>query len=343
MPCFYPKPSVIVPGATASGKSVVLFRPKSVDSVPSGSKLVPIPCGQCIGCRLERSRQWAIRLMKELHLHERASFLTLTYTDLSVPKLRNGRMTLVLEDVQLFLKRLRKWHLNTFLSSKGMSEDDWFAIPKDERLGLYSGLRYFQCGEYGCDDPKNCRTPGCKHTARPHHHMILFGEDFIFDRFRIRDSRSGFPQWESPTLNSLWSKGDATISDVVFESAAYVARYCLKKHTGKGAKFFYKGRKPEFVTMSRRPGIGAGFFDEYKDEIYPLDEVATGVGRPNSLPPKAFDRLLEKVDPVLFESVKKKRVETLDFWSDPNSTDTRLATRERVKQSIIKNTLKRGF
>lgn len=288
------------------GKSSITF-PGSVPSADVARHGVPtpIPCGQCIGCRLERSRQWAIRLMKELRLHDRSSFLTLTYSDEFLPRLDNGRPTLVLEDVQLFLKKLRK-HFEPH------------------------PLRFFQCGEYG------------DQFARPHHHMILFGEDFCKDRVPIESSRSGYAQFESPTLTRTWGKGRCVISEVTFESAAYVARYCLKKVTGKGSKFFYGGRKPEFVTMSRRPGIGSGYFDEFKDDIYPNDEVVPDIGRPASLPPKYFDKLLEKVDPVLFESVKKKRVEGLDFWTDKNSTDTRLETRERIKNSLINNCLKRG-
>jgi len=273
----------------------------------------PLPCGQCIGCRLERSRQWAIRLMKERKLHDRSSFLTLTYTDDHLPRLPSGRPTLVLDDVQLFLKRLRK-HFEP------------------------NPLRFFQCGEYG------------EQTARPHHHMILFGEDFCKDRVRVEDSRSGFAQYKSETLHKLWAKNSApwqkariTISEVSFESAAYVARYCLKKHTGKGSKFFYAGRKPEFVTMSRNPGIASRYFEEYRTDIYPHDEVIPDLGRPAGLPPRYFDKLLEKVDPVLFEKVKKKRTEGLDFYTDPNSTDTVLEMRERVKNLITKKCLKRNI
>lgn len=288
------------------GKASVTF-PKTVPSadVARHGTPTPLPCGQCVGCRLERSRQWAIRLMKELKLHDRSSFLTLTYDSSFLHYTPSGLPTLVLEDVQLFLKKLRKH----------------FAPHP---------LRFFQCGEYG------------DQTQRPHHHMILFGEDFCKDRVRIEDSRGGFAQFESALLTRLWGKGRVTISEVTFESAAYVARYCVKKVTGKGSAFHYRGRKPEFITMSRRPGIGAGYFEEFKGDIYPSDEVVPDIGRPASLPPKYFDKLLEKVDPALFELVKKKRVEGLDFWTDENSTDTRLETRERIKSSIIKNCLKRG-
>lgn len=308
MPCYKPLMALVrKPPPGVPGKATVTF-PKTVPSADTArhGTPTPIPCGQCIGCRLERSRQWAIRLMKELKLHDRSSFLTLTYTDDNLPRLPNGTPTLYLRDVQLFLKSLRK-HFSPH------------------------PLRFFQCGEYG------------EKTNRPHHHMILFGEDFCKDRERIEDSRSGFPQYISPTLDRLWGNGRATISEVSFESAAYVARYCLKKVTGKGSSFVYAGRKPEFVTMSRRPGIGSGYFEEFLTDIYPHDEIIPGIGRPASLPPKYFDKLLERVDPVMFEQIKKKRTEKLDFYTDPNSTDTRLATRERVKQSLIKNCLKRGI
>lgn len=305
MPCYKPLKATLWKGAKSNGKSSLSFNPSHFGRTSHGGVPTPIPCGQCIGCRLERSRQWAVRLVKELRLHDRSSFLTLTYDDAHLPRLPSGKPTLVLEDVQLFLKRLRR---------------EFEPHP----------LRFFQCGEYGDGQ------------GRPHHHMILFGEDFCLDRTSIRSSASGYAQFESATLSRLWGKGFCTISQVTFESAAYVARYSLKKITGKGSKFFYAGAKPEFVTMSRRPGIGSGYFDEFKGDIYPSDTVIPSIGRPASLPPKYFDKLLERVDPALHTLVKKKRQEGLDFFTDPNSTDTRLETRERVKASLIKSTLRRS-
>lgn len=319
VPCYKPLKALITPSKTG-GKNSLTFAKRGYFSLgmPTGASPIPIPCGRCTGCRLERSRQWAIRLMKEFKLHDRSSFLTLTYHPDHTPRLSNGRPTLVLEDIQLFLKKIRR-HFSPH------------------------PLRFFQCGEYGCDNP-NCGNPYCKHTALPHHHVILFGEDFCKDRYRIEDTRTGFPQWMSPLLTEKWGLGRATISEVSFESAAYVARYALKKITGKPSAKHYGGRKPEFVTMSRRPGIASGYFDEFKNDLYPHDEIIPDVGRPASLPPRYFDKLLEKVDPVLYQQVKKNRAEeNLDYFSDPNSTDTRLATRERVKKALIKTCLKRDL
>lgn len=316
MPCYKPHLAAVVK-STTGGKSKVKFLKRSLPlaDVAKHGVPTPLPCGQCIGCRLERSRQWAIRLMKELRLHDRACFITLTYDDAHLPLTSRGKPTLRKEDYTNFMKRLR-FHFQPHR------------------------IRFFQCGEYG---DKN---------GRPHHHAIIFGEDFCKDRIRVEDSRSGFPQYRSKTLTKLWGftsqdenkwclPGTPTLTDVAFENAAYVARYTLKKVTGSGSRFHYRGRIPEYITMSRNPGIASGYFDEFKDDMYPSDEIVPAIGRPASLPPKYFDTLLERVDADLYALVKKKRVEGLDYFTDPESTDSRLETRERVKASLIKNTLKR--
>jgi len=63
----------------------------------------PLPCGKCIACRLEYARQWAVRCIHEAQMHEKNSFITLTYSDehLKSPKL-------IYSDFQNFMKRLRK-------------------------------------------------------------------------------------------------------------------------------------------------------------------------------------------------------------------------------------------
>lgn len=87
-------------GRTKNGRVPIVFdRKSSRDGVP-----VDLPCGRCIGCRLEKSRQWAVRSLHELESHEEASFITLTYDDdhLPVPPQVDVR------EIQLFMKRIRK-------------------------------------------------------------------------------------------------------------------------------------------------------------------------------------------------------------------------------------------
>jgi len=248
-------------------------------------KPLTLPCGRCVGCRLERSRQWATRCLHEASLHEENCYLTLTYDPVHVPA--NG--SLVVRDFQLFMKRLRK-HLGN------------------------RKVRFFHCGEYG---DKN---------KRPHYHALLFGYDAP-DRKFYRNGESGFPVFTSEELFGLWGLGNVFVGDVSFESAAYVARYIMKKVTGDPAAEHYKGRLPEYVTMSRRPGIGTGFYQKWKHEIYPDDFVVVR-GRKIRVP-RFYDGLHESADPDGFARVKARRsVDPTEF--DEESSLARLDDKEVI-------------
>jgi len=256
-----------------------------------------VSCGQCIGCRLERSRQWAVRCMHEASQHSENSFLTLTYRDLSLPE--GG--TLVKRDFQNFMKRLRK---------------------------KYSGrkVRFFHCGEYGDS------------LGRPHYHALLFGLDFE-DKLLHKKSNSGDDIFTSKILDSVWQLGHAYIGSVTFESAAYVARYCLKKRTGHSADEHYEfidpdtgevfNRQPEYITMSLKPGIGAGWFDNFKSDVFPNDEVI--VNGLKVKPPRYYVRRLSEPELIL---LRKKRLGT---FNRADQTPERLIAREAV--AVAKNGL----
>ena len=122
MTCYHPLQAY----RSSEGRNSETGKWPIVFSVTAGYADLPvtIPCGQCIGCRLERSRQWAMRCVHEASLHEQNSFITLTYDNDHLPV--GGSLNV--EDMQKFWKRLRD-----HLFQRG-----------------YSGkLRYFQCGEYG--------------------------------------------------------------------------------------------------------------------------------------------------------------------------------------------------
>ncbi|AZL82672.1 replication initiator protein [Apis mellifera associated microvirus 1] len=258
-----------------------------------------LPCGQCIGCRLERSRQWAARCIHEASLHKQSCFLTLTYRDECLPA--HGK--LVYRQFQLFMKRLRK-----------------FAHPHK--------VRFFMAGEYG------------DQLGRPHFHACIFGYDFA-DKTPIKKIADGY-LYSSVSLEKLWPFGFSSIGAVTFESAAYVARYCLKKVTGRAAKEHYEfvdqetgevDRYPaEFTRMSLKPGIGAGWFAKYGSEVFPSDEVIIN-GHPCK-PPKYYDRLFKKVDPESFEFIVYQR-ELDALVRAPDNTLERLAVREQVTQARV--------
>jgi hypothetical protein len=192
------------------------------------------------------------------------------------------------------------------------------------------------CGEYGDT------------TFRPHFHACIFGYDFP-DKKPFKRSGSGSTLYRSDLLEDLWPYGQSLIGDVTFESAAYVARYVMKKVTGFNAKSHYErvdddtgevfSMVPEFTKMSLKPGIGAGWFDKYHDDVYPHDYVV--VRGLETKPPKFYDRLLERTDPEAWEALQFER-DTAARLNFLDNTDERLAVKEVVKKAAITN-FRRGL
>lgn len=298
MSCYFPLHAYKAKSKDTSKTVITFSRPRSWKG-----ERINLPCGQCIGCRLERSRQWAVRCVHEASLYESNSFITLTYDQSSLPK--DG--SLHLDHFQCFMKRLRK------------------------KYG--PGIRFFHCGEYG------------QKLQRPHYHALLF--NLGFNDLKFFGGKEPNEIYTSNALSNLWPFGFSVVGKVTFESAAYVARYVTKKVTGDRAEAFYKGRKPEYATMSRRPGIGKGWYEKFKTDVYPLDRV---VIRGNSTrPPRFYDRLFGREDPSTLALLKIEREGNERFVTDvyngktiieSDSSDRRLAIKEIVKQAEI-STLKR--
>lgn len=282
MPCYHPLHAWYANETNPSGKRSLVFKPQSG---AHEKRQIAVPCGQCIGCRLERSRQWAIRCLHEASMHSASCFITLTYDQAHMPS--GG--TLVLDHFQRFMKRLRK------------------DTP-------HQRIRFFHCGEYGAQ------------LQRPHYHALLFGERFNDRTFW--SERNGIKLHRSQRLERLWPNGFSTVGDITFESAAYVARYITKKVTGTPANLHYQGRKPEYVTMSRRPGIGTSWLQRYITDVYPSDEVHI-LGRGTYKPPRFYDRILLDTNPTLLLRLKEKRRQEGD--SNPDNSGRRLYAREEVK------------
>lgn len=289
MPCYHPLKGYYSNEIGDTGKRQIVFR-KDEAFCPAP---IYVPCGKCIGCRLEKSRQWAMRCMHEASLYEDNCFLTLTYDDQHLPV--GGSLNK--RDIQLFLKRLRK-------------------VTQRK-------IRFYQCGEYG------------DLLQRPHHHVIIFNYDFL-DK-RIYSVRDGARYYVSPLLMELWPHGFSIVADVTFESAAYVARYAVKKITGSSAASHYGSRLPEYATMSRRGGIGKDWINKYKSDVFPGDFVVVRGGL-KCRPPLFYDRILELTDKKLYDTVKIKRAV---YGIENRESERRLETKERIKLSRIK-LLKRG-
>lgn len=135
---------------------------------------------------------------------------------------------------------------------------------------------------------------------------------------------------------------------MTFETAAYCARYCLKKITGDKAVDHYLRcdadgvaywLQSEYTTMSRRPGIGRDWFAEFGDEVFPEDEVLMrGVVMK---PPRYYEKIFAVAEPELYEGVKRKRDEFFGEHQE-DCTPERLRVREVVKRAQV-GLLKRSF
>lgn len=288
MACYHPLKGYRSKTVNSSGKRSVVFTPSK------GFKDLPLdlPCGQCIGCKLERSRQWAVRCVHEASLHENNMFLTLTYRPENIPP--HGSLNK--KHFQDFMKRYRFW--------------------------VGRKIRFFHCGEYG------------ESTNRPHYHALIFGHEFS-DR-KLHANIGGNNLYSSDKLEELWTHGHCLIGNVTFESAAYVARYVTKKITGPKALEHYNTinyetgevlteRTPEYVTMSRRPGIGKDWFDRYTSDVFPLDEI---ILRGKKLkPPRYYNQQYEKTNPDQYFQIKAARIAAGKENPD-NCLDRRLVLEE---------------
>lgn len=260
-----------------------------------------LPCGRCVGCRLERSRQWATRMMFESQLHAESSFLTLTYDEVHLPR----PPSLDYRHFQLFMKRLRK--------------------------KLAKPLRFYCCGEYGDEN------------GRPHFHAAIFGDAFLGDRYYWSKGSKGDKLYRSPLLESVWTSGSSLIGDLTFESAAYMARYIMKKITGDLAESHYQyldcdsgevfQLTPEFCHMSLKPGIGGKWFDLYSSDVYNGHDFVIVNGH-KVKPPRYFDKLLRRLDSDLLRDVKESR-DYRGYLNRFESSDDRLRVREKVALAAL--------
>ncbi len=209
--------------------------------------------------------------------------------------------TLVKEHFKLFMKRLR------------------------ERIEPLK-IKFYHCGEYG------------ENLGRPHYHALIFGYSFP-DKVFWKDIRAN-RVYRSDQLDATWGKGFCSIGAVTFKSAAYTARYIMKKQGGKTAHKHYSttdpdtgeiiSKIPEYTTMSLRPhGIGESWYRVHSKDVFPGDYCVIEGKKYKT--PRYYDKLL-KADggELALELVKELRMENAEKKACDN-TPARLAVREQVQ------------
>ncbi|QXP08656.1 MAG: replication initiator protein [Arizlama microvirus] len=306
MPCYHPMIGYRAVSRSPTGKRPIVFNAKKgfVD-LP-----ITIPCGQCIGCRLEKARQWAVRCVHEASMHQENSFITLTYNNENLPK--NGSVSK--RDFQLFMKRLRKANMD-------------------------KEIRFYACGEYGTKLSRP-HYHSCLFGFDFKDKEVLFGGKYKkWDN--TFNTTPDFTLYRSPSLEIAWPYGFSTIGELNFMSAGYVARYVTKKLTGKPAeekiKEHYGEKEKEFALMSRRYGIGHGWLEKYQSDVYPKDFFTLKGAKMR--PPRYYDNIMEGKNPALMQEIKIKR----EVQAKENiESGVRLWEREKYKTNQVKQ-LQRGL
>ncbi|WGL31143.1 replication initiator protein [Dipodfec virus UOA04_Rod_742] len=274
---------------------------------------INLPCGKCVGCRLDYSRMWATRSVNEAFMHNHysnCSFVTLTFNPEMLNR-RNNPNSLNKVAFRSWIKRLRK----AVYSQYGAT------------------FRYMVCGEYGAK------------RSRPHYHMIIYGFNFPDKKVWKYNKVKGKDviYYRSEFLENIWrpahssdSYGFSVIGNVNFETSAYVARYITKKVCPKHPSFLkeYKGKEVEFLLTSRKPGLGFEYLNKFYKDIFNHGYVTLPNGFKAPIPRFYYNKL-EELDNDLYSiySINKfnKMLDNL-IVEDLNSTTERLKVREELKK-----------
>lgn len=163
-----------------------------------------VKCGKCDTCRRERQSEWAIKLINEEKYHTKACFITLTFDN----KILLSKNT-----------KINKYGANlSFIYHIDNSKEYFKKFMKRLRKKLNNKkLTYYHVAEYG------------EKTKRPHHHLLLFGENFENERIEIEKSKSGHTQYWSETIYNLWGCGRISIENCNENNIIYISQYALKK------------------------------------------------------------------------------------------------------------------
>lgn len=313
MVCYHPLTCIYPSVPREDGKRPLLFKPTQGMLVEKDSPIIrdlidyevingfkiKVPCGKCIGCRLDYSRHWALRSMHEAKMHDKNCFVTLTFNDDHIPDDRSVHK----EYIRSWLKRFRK------------------------KYG--EGIRYMLCGEYG----EKYQRPHYHILF----YGFDFPDKYVYSERRgnIYYRSPGLEDiWRE--AYSSESNGFSIIGDVEFESSAYVARYVTKKVFGHKADKYYKGREPEFLLTSRMPGLGNEFFYKYYSDMFNLGYcLIDNKGRKFKAPiPRYYVNLMQEFNPNIYNLYKVDKLKYMYenmFKENLDETRERLDVREELK------------
>ncbi len=264
-----------------------------------GDLPLQLPCGRCMGCRMDNSRQWAVRLMHEAQLHENNCYITLTYSEENVPK----DYSIKKRHFTLFMKKIRKQ-----------------LQPKK--------IKYFNCGEYGTDFYRPHfhsiifnHDFEDKQVWKKENGNVLYTSAELSQRWG-----HGFCSLGAVTFKSAAYVASYTLKKITGEKAKNHYRLdIIDPETGEVLEVT---RTPEYAGMSN--GLAKKWLAQFKADVYPHGYVVVNGGH-RSRPPRYYEKITEKTEPEVIRALAKaRRNYAHDNYED--NTPTRLAVREEVQE-----------
>ncbi len=230
-----------------------------------------VPCEGCIGCRTDRRKEWAARIMHEASQYESNSFLTLTYNDEQLPK--DG--SLDKSHHRNFIKRLRQHY------------------PK-------TTMKYYMCGEYG-----DITNRPHYHSALM---GLEFPDEILWshnDGNPLYTSETLEKIWGHghAKIGQLQMQSAEYVAGYILKKiTGQNADDHYRRYDNYGNPYWLQ---EEYNAMSK--GIGEKWFKKYWRDVYPSDEMPVpGVGVVSG-PPRYYEKLMEGIDNQVMQEVKNKR------------------------------------
>jgi len=279
----------------SGGKRPVTFSPDG------NTHPIALPCGQCMGCRLDKARAWAMRLHVEGLSHTQSCFITLTYDDDNIPENDSLNPT----DLQRFIKRLRKY------------------------LGS-TRIRYYSVGEYGGKFDRPHYHAIIFGYDFPDRSIYLDRGSYTVDNSIILSKLwpHGHATVQNNSLEAAAYVSKYAVKKITGEKAQdWYQR--IDTDTGEIIQLL-----PEFARMSRRPGIGSAWLKKYYKDLYPKGYVTNGKGV-KIPPPEYFNKLYEKWFPDEMEALRNERKEEV-FTKYSEANIERMEAREKIQTANYK-------
>lgn len=262
-----------------------------------------VPCGQCAACRLNKAREWSIRIMNEMNYYDASCFLTLTYEDSNLPENRS----LVKKDLQNFLKRFR----------------NEFSYP----------IRYYASGEYGEET----------HRPHYHLIVFgVSCDNPVFKNRKFSRSKKGKVGYEchlDSWPQGLAYVGDVTYDSACYV-AKYTMKKVKGKKAYEA--YEAKGIQPEFSLMSLKPGIGARYLRDNHNRLkmrkYVIGKNGCKVGLPRYYRDKLFSPIEKDLmaQKFMVESHEQLRNRAFEVGKHVLDLDRDIAVgRENIMNSFI--------